>query len=161
MIAALRSGAIIARAASHGEMSESRFDALGKDEGKAPANSNKYVSKGMTRSRTDNLVVMRPPAPADNSDARASGANVTSMAAAATTARHGSGDAAVAFKTPDHALSPTEKLEAQAWSEAGTAAAAAPSKTERRAEAKAKAKGYEGDMCRECSNFTLVRNGSA
>jgi ribonucleoside-diphosphate reductase alpha chain len=33
-----------------------------------------------------------------------------------------------------------------------------PSKAERRAEAKAK--GYEGEMCSECGNFTLVRNGT-
>ena len=31
-------------------------------------------------------------------------------------------------------------------------------KAERRAEAKAK--GYEGEMCGECGNFTLVRNGT-
>jgi ribonucleoside-diphosphate reductase alpha chain len=56
-------------------------------------------------------------------------------------------------------LLPTEKLEAQTWSKAGTAAATAtPSKAERRAEAKAK--GYEGEMCSECGNFTLVRNGT-
>ena len=42
--------------------------------------------------------------------------------------------------------------------EPGAAAAAAPSKAERRAEAKAK--GYEGEMCSECGNFTLVRNGT-
>ena len=40
----------------------------------------------------------------------------------------------------------------------GTAAQVAPSKAERRAEAKAK--GYEGEMCSECGNFTLVRNGT-
>ena len=38
------------------------------------------------------------------------------------------------------------------------AAAVTPSKAERRAEAKAK--GYEGEMCSECGNFTLVRNGT-
>jgi ribonucleoside-diphosphate reductase alpha chain len=145
----------------HVDVSEAGFDALGKgeDEGKAPVDSNKYVSKGLTRSRTDNLVVMRAPAPAETTDARAAG-NVTSLNASGTTARHGSGDAATALKTAEPAptLSPTEKLEAQAWSKAGTAAAAAPSKAERRAEAKAK--GYEGDMCGECSNFTLVRNGT-
>ncbi|MCG2770179.1 MAG: hypothetical protein L6435_17665, partial [Anaerolineae bacterium] len=64
----------------HVDVSESGFDALGKgeDEGKAPADQNKYVSKGLTRSRTDNLVVMRAPAPAETTDARASG-NVTSL----------------------------------------------------------------------------------
>ena len=44
------------------------------------------------------------------------------------------------------------------WSKAGAAAAAAPSKAERRAEAKAK--GHEGEMCGECGNFTLVRDGT-
>jgi ribonucleoside-diphosphate reductase alpha chain len=39
-----------------------------------------------------------------------------------------------------------------------SAQAIAPSKAERRAEAKAK--GYEGEMCSECGNFTLVRNGT-
>ena len=39
-----------------------------------------------------------------------------------------------------------------------SAQAIAPSKAERRAEAKAK--GYEGEMCSECGNFTLVRNAT-
>jgi ribonucleoside-diphosphate reductase alpha chain len=54
----------------------------------------------------------------------------------------------------DTELSPTEKLEQMAWAKAQPA----PSKAERRAEAKAK--GYEGEMCGECGNFTLVRNGT-
>ena len=121
--------------------------------------SNKYLSKGLTRSRTDNLVVMR------------GGANRRPTPAAPATSprwpRHGptarASDAiegAVALKQEaQHDLSPTEKLEALQWSKAGTAhAQAAPSKAERRAEAKAK--GYEGEMCGECGNFTLVRNGT-
>ena len=68
-------------------------------------------------------------------------------------------EGAVALKQEtQHDLSPTEKLEALQWSKAGAAAAAASSKAERRAEAKAK--GYEGEMCGECGNFTLVRNGT-
>jgi ribonucleoside-diphosphate reductase alpha chain len=68
-------------------------------------------------------------------------------------------EGAVALKQEaQHDLSPTEKLEALQWSKAGAAAQAAPSKAERRAEAKAK--GYEGEMCSECGNFTLVRNGT-
>jgi ribonucleoside-diphosphate reductase alpha chain len=96
-------------------------------------------------------------------DAQAS-TNVTSIASAGATARHHDGqdnvEGATALKTaePERELSPTEKLEAQQWSKAGSAAQAAPSKAERRAEAKAR--GYEGDMCTECSNFTLVRNGT-
>jgi ribonucleoside-diphosphate reductase alpha chain len=73
------------------------------------------------------------------------------------TALHGS--AATALKAePTAKLSPTEKLEQLPWAQpeqrpSGKAAAA-----ERRAEAKAK--GYEGEMCGECGNFTLVRNGT-
>jgi len=87
--------------------------------------------------------------------------NVTSIASAGATARHGSDvgaqfEGATALKAELEAeLSPTEKL---AFSRAGSAAQAAPTKAERRAEAKAK--GYEGEMCSECGNFTLVRNGT-
>jgi ribonucleoside-diphosphate reductase alpha chain len=66
-------------------------------------------------------------------------------------------EGAVALKQEvSHDLSPTEKLQALQWSKAGAAQTA--SKAERRAEAKAK--GYEGEMCSECGNFTLVRNGT-
>ncbi|HBF52793.1 MAG TPA: vitamin B12-dependent ribonucleotide reductase, partial [Afipia sp.] len=148
---------------AHVDPSETNFDALGKgvEEGRNPdaSNSSKYLSKGLTRSRTDKLVVMQGGA----ADAQASG-NVTSIASAGATARHHDGqdnvEGAVALKVaePERELSPTEKLEQQNWSKSGSAAQAAPSKAERRAEAKAR--GYEGDMCTECSNFTLVRNGT-
>jgi ribonucleoside-diphosphate reductase alpha chain len=146
---------------AHVDPSESNFDAIGKgvEEGKVPdGTSNKYLSKGLTRSRTDNLVVMRG-ASEPQTDARASG-NVTSLASHGATARASDTvEGAVALKQEaQHDLSPTEKLEALQWSKAGTAAAVAPSKAERRAEAKAK--GYEGEMCSECGNFTLVRNGT-
>jgi len=95
-----------------------------------------------------------------NDSAPSGGNKVTAMAAHATSARVGDAlEGAVALKQEvQHDLSPTEKLEALQWSKAGTAAVAAPSKAERRAEAKAK--GYEGEMCSECGNFTLVRNGT-
>jgi ribonucleoside-diphosphate reductase alpha chain len=150
---------------AHVDPSESNFDAMGKgvEEGKQPdAPSNKYLSKGLTRSRTDNLVVMRGVSTGET-DARAQGnvqGNVTSMSSHGATARSADAvEGAVALKQEaQHDLSPTEKLEALQWSKAGAAAAAAPSKAERRAEAKAK--GYEGEMCGECGNFTLVRNGT-
>src|SRR5689334_18308743 len=49
---------------AHVDPSESNFDAMGKgvEEGKEPSDGHqatKYLSKGLTRSRTDNLVVMR------------------------------------------------------------------------------------------------------
>ncbi|KJC55724.1 ribonucleotide-diphosphate reductase subunit alpha [Bradyrhizobium sp. LTSPM299] len=154
---------------AHVDPRESNFDALGKgvEEGKDPETQNhqatKYLSKGLTRSRTDNLVVMRggSAAVSANSDsAPAGGSRVTSLATHGATSRVSDTlEGAVALKQEvNHDLSPTEKLEALQWSKAGAAAAAAPSKAERRAEAKAK--GYEGEMCSECGNFTLVRNGT-
>ena len=144
---------------AHVDPSESGFDALGKgvEEGKSPdpAHSTRYVSKGLTRSRTDNLVVMR----ASEADARSS-SNVTAIASHGPTGRNSDTvEGAVALKQEtQHDLSPTEKLEAMQWSKTGAAAAAQPSKAERRAEAKAK--GYEGEMCGECGHFSLVRNGT-
>jgi ribonucleoside-diphosphate reductase alpha chain len=172
---------------AHVDPSESNFDAIGKgvEEGKVPEQpTSKYLSKGLTRSRTDNLVVMRgvssPSSGAGSSsdtigasspsahthgpsspsplagEGRGGGSRITSLSSAR------AGDAtegAVALKQEVRTdLSPTEKLEALQWSKAGSAAAAAPSKAERRAEAKAR--GYEGEMCSECGNFTLVRNGT-
>jgi ribonucleoside-diphosphate reductase alpha chain len=144
---------------AHVDPSESNFDAMGKgvEEGKQPEQpSSKYLSKGLTRSRTDNLVVMR----GVDADARGSG-NVTAIASHGPSARLSDTlEGAVALKQEtQHDLSPTEKLDALKWSKSGAAAQAiAPSKAERRAEAKAK--GYEGEMCSECGNFTLVRNGT-
>jgi ribonucleoside-diphosphate reductase alpha chain len=147
---------------AHVDPTETNFDAMGKgvEEGKQPEQpGNKYLSRGLTRSRTDNLVVMRG-ASEPQTDVRGSG-NVTSLSSHGATARTSDAiEGAVALKQESqHDLSPTEKLEALQWSKAGAAQAqAAPSKAERRAEAKAK--GYEGEMCGECGNFTLVRNGT-
>ena len=147
---------------AHVDPSESNFDAMGKgvEEGRAPERpSNKYLSKGLTRSRTDKLVVMQGGGNTET-DARASG-NVTSMSQHGSTARAADAvEGAVAFKQEaQHDLSPTEKLEALQWSKAGAAREqSAPSKADRRAEAKAK--GYEGEMCGECGHFSLVRNGT-
>ncbi|MBW7963856.1 vitamin B12-dependent ribonucleotide reductase [Bradyrhizobium sp. BR 10261] len=153
---------------AHVDPNETGFDALGKgvEEGKEPDedgghHATKLVSRGLTRSRTDNLVVMRGGSAAiaqGNDSAPSGGSKITALAHGASRV----GDAiegAVALKQEaSHDLSPTEKLEALQWSKAGSAATAAPTKAERRAEAKAK--GYEGEMCSECGNFTLVRNGT-
>jgi ribonucleoside-diphosphate reductase alpha chain len=155
---------------AHVDPNESGFDALGKgvEEGKEPEDhqgqqATKYLSKGLTRSRTDNLVVMRGGSAAISSgsdNAPAGGSKVTSLASHGASARVSDAlEGAVALKQEaQHDLSPTEKLEALQWSKAGAAAQAAPSKAERRAEAKAK--GYEGEMCGECGHFSLVRNGT-
>ena len=77
--------------------------------------------------------------------------NVTSFAGPGATAR--GGGAAPALKAePEQALKGAP--ESLAWSQTHARAAAA----EKRAEAKAK--GYEGEACGECGNFTLVRNGT-
>jgi ribonucleoside-diphosphate reductase alpha chain len=155
---------------AHVDPTESGFDALGKgvEEGKDPEShghhqANKYLSKGLTRSRTDNLVVMRggsAAVSAGSDSAPSGGSKVTSLAPSGSHGRVSDTlEGAVALKQEaQHDLSPTEKLEAMQWSKAGAATAAHPSKAERRAEAKAK--GYEGEMCSECGNFTLVRNGT-
>ncbi|MFB6449332.1 vitamin B12-dependent ribonucleotide reductase [Bradyrhizobium tunisiense] len=155
---------------AHVDPNETGFDALGKgvDEGKEPNedgghHATRLVSRGLTRSRTDNLVVMRGGSTAvtqGNDSAPSGGSKVTAMASHGASARLSDTlEGAVALKQEvQHDLSPTEKLEALQWSKAGTAATAVPSKAERRAEAKAK--GYEGEMCSECGNFTLVRNGT-
>ncbi len=129
----------------HVDPSEGSFDALGKgeSEGRAPA-ATKFVSKGLTRSRTDKLSLV--------SGGASSGGE--SVSAIGTGTARGDVSGAVALKAePEQKLSPTEKLEAMAWS-----APAKPSVAEKRAEAKAQ--GYEGEACGECQNFTLVRNGT-
>src|SRR5438094_7987772 len=77
---------------AHVDPSESGFDAMGKGvgEGKVPDAPSRYLSKGLTRSRTDNLVVMRG---SSSGGSVPSGANqggvstVTSMASHGATAR--------------------------------------------------------------------------
>jgi len=147
---------------AHVDPTESNFDALGKgvEEGKEPADyghnqASKYLSKGLTRSRTDNLVVMRGGSTGGEIAASTLGPRMAFSDSRAEAAVEG----AIALKQEvQHDLSPTERLEALQWSKSGSAAHVTPSKAERRAEAKAK--GYEGEMCSECGNFTLVRNGT-
>ncbi|HEX9320945.1 MAG TPA: adenosylcobalamin-dependent ribonucleoside-diphosphate reductase [Xanthobacteraceae bacterium] len=152
------------------------FDALGRgvEEGKTGGPS-KYVSKGLTRSRGDKLVVMSggggggaggggsagggggttearssSPSPLVGEGRGGGSTNVTSFAGSGAAARGGTAPALKA--EPEQSLrSAPDPL---AWSQKEARAAAA----EKRAEAKAK--GYEGEACGECGNFTLVRNGT-
>jgi ribonucleoside-diphosphate reductase alpha chain len=125
------------------------FDALGKgvEEGKPATN---YVSKGLTRSRTDRLSVVRDvPAPA-------TGGNVTAIAAVGGARAEVAGTTALKAE-PEAKLSPAEQLE-QRIDPQDVRAHAKAAAFEKRAEARAK--GYEGEACGECGNFTLVRNGT-
>jgi ribonucleoside-diphosphate reductase alpha chain len=140
------------------------FDALGKgvEEGR-PGPDARFVSKGLTRSRTDRLKVMQggvdtsSPSPAGGgSVSEASrGSPVSNVTALTSSGPRGEISSAVALKSePEVKLSPAQALEQQQWTNRDARAAAA----EKRAEAKAK--GYEGEACGECGNFTLVRNGT-
>ncbi len=154
---------------AHVEPGESSMDALGRgvEEGKPP-NATRYVSRGLTRSRTDKLVVMPgggervSPSPGGGgsaSETSRGGVTASAKVTSLTTARTGAVEGSTALK-PERAPSPAEALENLPWS---------PTKTEARAEARAlaaekraeaKAQGFEGEACGECGNFTLVRNGT-
>ena len=155
---------------AHVDPNEGGFDALGKgvEEGKPAAA--KYVSKGLTRSRTDKLSVLaggaapeaRSPSPiGGEGGARGApgGGKVTAFSG-----REARAEGTAALKAePEQKLSPAEQLEQQqlvvARGEVAEARASARAMAaEKRAEAKAK--GYEGEACGECGNFTLVRNGT-
>jgi len=155
---------------AHVEPSEGGFDQLGRgvEEGKPVGGgpASKYVSKGLTRSRTDKLSVVSgtggtgggssgaPSASSVPSPLVGEGSKVTAL-------RTGQVRTEVAGTTalkaePELKLSPTQALEVHAATDARAHAKAAAS--EKRAEARAK--GYEGEACGECGNFTLVRNGT-
>jgi ribonucleoside-diphosphate reductase alpha chain len=154
---------------AHVEPAETNFDALGKGvtEGRPPEQqASRFVSRGLTRSRTDKLVVMpggtagsASPAPlVGEGRGGGSGGKVTSFAAASSRA-HGHVDGRVegtAALKAERAPSPAEALENLPWSPSRAEAKAMAA--EKRAEAKAQ--GYEGEACGECGNFTLVRNGT-
>jgi ribonucleoside-diphosphate reductase alpha chain len=117
------------------------FDALGKgvEEGKPTHN---YVSKGLTRSRTERLSVVS----SDTQAVAAGGSNVTAFSGAAT-----------ALKVePEAKLSPAEQLESTSRDKAETEVRMSFSAKRQQA----RMKGYEGETCAECGNFTLVRNGT-
>ncbi len=153
---------------AHVDPSGEGFDALGKGvaEGR-PSPDARYVSKGLTRSRTDRLKVMQggvdrgvtsSPSPAGGGSAgetgRGGASNVTALTSSGP---RGEIASSAALKSePEQKLSPTQALELLNHADARTHAKYAAA--EKRAEARAK--GYEGEACGECGNFTLVRNGT-
>jgi ribonucleoside-diphosphate reductase alpha chain len=148
---------------AHVDPSGEGFDALGKGVEEGKPTETRYVSKGLTRSRTDRLKVMQggvdrggasSPSPAGSSGetGRGGSSNVTALSTAG--ARGEIAGSAALKSEPEQKLSPTQALEQMQWTHRDARAAAA----EKRAEAKAK--GYEGEACGECGNFTLVRNGT-
>ncbi|MPZ56761.1 MAG: vitamin B12-dependent ribonucleotide reductase [Rhizobiales bacterium] len=160
---------------AHVDPSDTGFDALGKgvEEGKPSQSANKYLSKGLTRSRTDRLVVMpggsggASPSPGGGGSLAggerggvSGGGKVTAFSSQGSRAEV---SGATALKAePEAKLSPAEKLDRLPWSEPETQAEARADAKAHAAEkrAEAKAKGYEGEACGECGNFTLIRNGT-
>jgi len=132
------------------------------------------VSKGLTPRATDKLVVMpgggeakagtatrAPLLPCGEGRGGGRAAQAPNVKAFSGAGPRAEVSGTAALKTePDQRLSPAEQLEQHALpfarSDARTDARAAAA--EKRAEAKAK--GYEGEACGECGNFTLVRNGT-
>jgi ribonucleoside-diphosphate reductase alpha chain len=153
---------------AHVDPTEAGFDALGKgvEEGKPAPGASRYVSKGLTRSRTDKLGVISGGGAASPSPAvsvpsplvgEGQGGGSRKVTSLHTAGPRAEATGATALKAePEQKLSPTQALEQLPWSDARAHAKAAAS--EKRAEARAK--GYEGEACGECGNFTLVRNGT-
>jgi ribonucleoside-diphosphate reductase alpha chain len=146
---------------AHVDPSEGSFDALGKGEAEGRAQSApNYVSKGLTRSRTDKLAVVTSGSsgavsPSPSAIAEGRGGGSVASGASNVTALHSSGATALKAE-PELKLSPAQALDQLNWQDARSHAKTAAA--EKRAEARAK--GYEGEACGECGNFTLVRNGT-
>jgi len=110
----------------------------------APVPAGQFVSRGMTRGRVQDKNLMLV-----SSEARAASNPVQAMQASTVTALK----SGTALKTdPDSSPHPLVEQNAE------PAEAAAPAEGQLRAEAQMK--GYVGEACSECQNFTLVRNGT-
>ena len=107
----------------------------GVDEGKTHSSSNaSVVSKGLVRSKADRLMLVPSPI-------KIAPEAVTMFAT----------DGATALKG-EMGVSEAAEVEALAWG------APRPTNADKRAEARMK--GYVGEACPECANFTMVRNGT-
>ena len=136
---------------AHVDPSDIGHDVLGKgdDQSKLSATAAKYVSKGFTRGRTDKLMLV---------DGGASGG--TSGATVVTAL---SSQGATALKSEPVVEQDMEAEEGDSVEEVKLGFSSPElrkqlTKADKRAEARLK--GYEGEACPECANFTLVRNGT-
>ncbi len=131
------------------------------------------VSKGLTRGHKLSIINQEPKGSAGNGPTASS--NVTAIAsgsmatvAAASNAVAEMFEEASAFKRDYSETDQSLKTEAEAEEIAENAKAAATGlsteaerkKVEADRRVKAMMQGYTGDMCSECSNFTMVRNGT-
>ncbi|MDI3471309.1 MAG: Ribonucleotide reductase of class II (coenzyme B12-dependent) [Pseudolabrys sp.] len=148
---------------AHVDPSEGGFDALGKGEVEGKKSAASLVSRGLTRNRTDHLSVVpgaSSPSPAGggSSGEASRGGVVTAFAGSRGDVQGAAIGATALLAEPETKLSPAQKLEFRAEAVTGTKPDAKALANEKRLEAKAR--GYEGDPCSECQNYTLVRNGT-
>jgi ribonucleoside-diphosphate reductase alpha chain len=144
---------------AHVDPSEIGFDVIGKgeDQGKAPEGSSgqQVVSKGFVRGRPTNFMTIP-------GDKREGGKTPTAQGGAGTVVAFASAGATALKGEPQEDLEAEEAIEPagdEAFSSLGfEAPTAVRSVADRRAEARMK--GYEGEACSECGNFSLVRNGT-
>jgi ribonucleoside-diphosphate reductase alpha chain len=108
-----------------------------------PAPATPYISKGFVRGNSDRLMLI----PGGGTGSR----NAAFSTQGATALK---GDAA----EPARAEAPVGEADIAKLGFLAPAASAGPSVADKRAEAKMK--GYVGEACPECANFTLVRNGT-
>jgi ribonucleoside-diphosphate reductase alpha chain len=137
---------------AHVDPSEIGNTVLGKGEaqseldGPAPSAAQQVVSKGLLRSKTDKLMLVQGGA----------------VASAAASAQAGQGAVMGLFTAGATALKPEPASIAATLTQAeqaiGFAQPAGKTVADKRAEAIMR--GYVGDSCGECGNFTLVRNGT-
>ena len=134
----------------HVDPGESRYDALGTG---ATEGTKSVLSKGLVRGKTDKFTVVSAGAQAPAigpgtlaNDARGTGTVVTMRTQGATALK----EEVAAAVSPALGVLFDQAPAAVPQAERTTA--------DRRAEAKLR--GYVGDACPECSNFTMVRNGT-
>jgi ribonucleoside-diphosphate reductase alpha chain len=136
---------------AHVDPSDITPDAIGTGVAQDKAPVSAPVSKGLLRGRQLSSV----PGGSPSGEPKGSAPNVTPIAARPVTTASG-GQAATALKRePQHVAE--EALGHLAW-EAPAAAPAPKTADARRMEARLR--GYEGENCSECGNFTMVRNGT-
>ena len=117
-------------------------------EGRAAPAPVSPVSKGLVRSKTDRFMLVGGGRTVPATDPRGGGA---------TTVKAYGVEGATALKREAEQQTATE-LTALAWSEPQGFAAAKAAVADKKAEARMK--GYVGEACPECANFTMVRNGT-
>jgi ribonucleoside-diphosphate reductase alpha chain len=137
------------------------FDTLGKgeDEGKAPAGhvpspAARVVSKGLVRGKPTSFMTIEGGGGSVEARGEIRGTPTTAYATSGATALKGELQQEVVHEV-------TRALDDEALSHLGFTAPKAEQRVEAGAKrAEALMKGYQGDACGECGNFTLVRNGT-